>query len=222
MIWFAPFHGLGEEEPFPRPGVAPGASDDGEPADDDDQSRRSSASTRIDGVRGDAAAVARVAHPLAGLRLHADPRDVEPEHVRERVAHRGTAAKASALNDDRRVDVRDRPAVPHGELVARREQPQRVGVLPLLVGVGKVRAEIAERARTEERVADRVGQHVAVAVSERAAVVVDAHAADDERPPFDQPVRVEAVPDAIAFVHGISARDRPASPPAARGARGGW
>ncbi len=50
MIWFAPFQGLGEQEPFPRPPrLTPGADEPQPPAEDagDDQSRRSRASTRI-------------------------------------------------------------------------------------------------------------------------------------------------------------------------------
>jgi hypothetical protein len=52
VIWYAPFRGLGEEEPFPRP---PGSTHDPDderpggnrPGEEPDQSRRSSASTRI-------------------------------------------------------------------------------------------------------------------------------------------------------------------------------
>jgi hypothetical protein len=50
VIWFAPFQGLGEEEPFPRPPrCTPESTGDSDASEDagEDQSRLSSASTRI-------------------------------------------------------------------------------------------------------------------------------------------------------------------------------
>ena len=88
------------------------------------------------------------------------------------------------------------------QLVARGEQTQRVRVLPLRIAGRKVGAEIALRARAEQSVADRVRQHVGIAVAERALLERDPHAAEDERPAFDQAMDVETMTDAgFRLVH---------------------
>ena len=77
-----------------------------------------------------------------------------------------------------------------------REQLHRIGILPARVGIGKARAEIPERRGAEQRIGERVREHVAVGVAERTALERDANAAEDERAPLDEPMRVEAVTDA--------------------------
>ena len=100
------------------------------------------------------------------------------------------------LGDDRRVEVADRqPAAAHeADDVA--QQRAAVGALPARIGVGEVRAEVAQRERAQQRVADRVQQHVGVASGRQAALVRNVDAAQDQRPAGDQRVHVEAVADA--------------------------
>ena len=65
--------------------------------------------------------------------------------------------------------------------------------------------------RAEQRVDDRVGEHVGVGVAGQAAVVLDAHAAEDQRPPLGEAVRVlaDAGRDAHDAPIGSSRRSRP-------------
>ncbi len=78
----------------------------------------------------------------------------------------------------------------------RAEQVHRIGILPTGVGVGKASAEVAERRRTQQRIGERVREHVAVGVSERTAFERNANAAEDQRASLDEPMRIEAVADA--------------------------
>ena len=99
------------------------------------------------------------------------------------------------LDDDRRIQIDDGEAGVAHRLGALREQPHRIGVLPACVGVGKARAEVPERRGAEQRVGDRMRKHVAVGVAERAALERNANAAEDQRAPLDEAMRVEPVAD---------------------------
>ena len=50
---------------------------------------------------------------------------------------------------------------------------QTVRAFPLRVGVGEVRADVAEARGAEKRVAERVGEHVAIGVADRTFVERD-------------------------------------------------
>lgn len=63
-------------------------------------------------------------------------------------------------------------------------------------------ADVAERRRAEQRVGDRVQQHVRIRVTEQAAFVWNRHAADDEGAPFDELMYVVALSD--SEVHAYS------------------
>ena len=76
------------------------------------------------------------------------------------------------------------------------QQRPAVGALPARIAVGEVPAEVAQRERAEQRVGDRVQQHVGVAVAEQAALERNDDAAQHQRPAGDQRVHVEAVADA--------------------------
>ena len=55
-------------------------------------------------------------------------------------------------------------------------------------------AEIAGAERAQQRAGDRVQQHVAVGVAGQPAVVRDLDAAEAQRPPCGEPMRIEAQP----------------------------
>ena len=57
-------------------------------------------------------------------------------------------------------------------------------------------ADVAQRGGAEHGIDDRVAHHVGIGMPERAVLGRDRHAADDERPPFDQPVQIVAGADA--------------------------
>ena len=65
-----------------------------------------------------------------------------------------------------------------------------------LVGVREMAAEVAERHRPEQRLSDRVRQHVGVGVAAEPSVGLDGDAAQNERPAGDERVEVESQTDA--------------------------
>ena len=77
------------------------------------------------------------------------------------------------------------------------QQVDRVGPGPRRVGVGEVLADVAQPGRAQQRVGDRVGDHVGVAVPGRPALARERHAAEDERTVrvVGEGVHVEALPD---------------------------
>ena len=100
-----------------------------------------------------------------------------------------------ALEHDGGVDV-DHPqplAAHQGRHLA--QQRDRVGAAPALVGVGEVLADVAQPGRPQQRVHDRVREDVGVGVAGQAQLVLDAHAAEDQRAALDQAVGVVAQAD---------------------------
>ena len=81
-------------------------------------------------------------------------RDVRAHHIDIR-------RKFRRLGNHRRIDVPDREAARGHECDDMTQQCAAICILPL-VGRRKMRAEIAERECAENRVADRVKQHVGV------------------------------------------------------------
>src|SRR5204863_5960197 len=100
------------------------------------------------------------------------------------------------------------PAAARRERHHMTEQHAAVGALPLRIGVGKMRAQIAERQRAENRVAHRVQQYVGVRMAVEAAVPGNRDAAEDELAPHDERMHVEPVSDAHAHVPGHGVRMR--------------
>ncbi len=82
-------------------------------------------------------------------------------------------------------------------MLAREPQElQRVGVLPPRIGIGEEGAQVAGGRGPQDGVNDGMGDGVRVGVAEQPLLEGDPLAAEDERPPLDQPVGV--VPDADA------------------------
>ena len=100
------------------------------------------------------------------------------------------------LREDDHVQVDNLPAraVQPGQRL--RQEQLRVGVLPPRVGVGVRVADVAEAGRPQQRVGDGVQHHVGVAVADQAAAVLDADAAQHQRPAFRETVRVVTGADA--------------------------
>src|ERR1035441_10356465 len=74
---------------------------------------------------------------------------------------------------------------------------RRSGVLETRIGVGKVLADVAQSARAEQCVDDGMAENIGIGVALGAAVVLDGHTADDQRPAGHEPVAVisDARPD---------------------------
>ena len=71
---------------------------------------------------------------------------------------------------------------------------------------GKVPADVAGAGGAENRVGRRVAGDVGVGMPERAALGRDRHAAEDQRPPLDEPVQVVAGADASGADGALAAR----------------
>ena len=106
----------------------------------------------------------------------------------------GASFGACAISVASRLPIRH-PAVEAATPRLAQQHPA-VGALPSRIRVGEVRAEVAQRQRAEDRVADRVEQHVGVGMSVEAAIERNRDAAQDEPAPCDERVHVEAVADA--------------------------
>ncbi len=79
------------------------------------------------------------------------------------------------------------------------EQDHAVDVLEFGAGVGKVLADVAERGRSEEGVADGVQQYVGVAVPLEAHGVWNLHSADYQFSAADELVYV----DSHSYAHDV-------------------
>jgi len=85
------------------------------------------------------------------------------------------------LEHDRAVDVGDRPAITGTRATASASSSNAVGTTPPLVRVGEVLADVAESGGAEQRVVTAC-DGVGVAVAGQAALTVEAHATEHERP----------------------------------------
>src|SRR3954452_7507797 len=139
------------------------------------------------------------AHPLAGRGLDVDVAHGQADRLRERLAHRvAMGADLRSLEDQRRVDVHHAQILVGHDAARQPEQVDRVGVAPALVGVGEVQADVAQPGRAEQRVDDRVREHVRVGVAGQAGVMLDAHAPEDQRAARFEAVGVVAEADHVA------------------------
>ena len=103
----------------------------------------------------------------------------------------------------------DRKALRPGEAGDVTQQHSAVGILPARIGIRKMRSDVAQRERAQDRVDDRVEQHIGIGVTVEPALERDGHAAQHEAPPGSERMHVEAVADA----------DRHVMCPALRGSR---
>jgi len=75
------------------------------------------------------------------------------------------------------------------------QQRAAVGALEARVGVGKVLADIAQGQRTEQRIGERMQQHVAVGMGDQPELVGNAHAAQGDEIALAEAVYVVAMAD---------------------------
>jgi len=86
------------------------------------------------------------------------------------------------------------------------EEHQAVRAFPLGIGVGEMRADIAERGGSKQRIANRVGENITIGMTDWTFVEGDDDAADDERTAFGK--TVEIVANAASEAHIIGGRCR--------------
>jgi hypothetical protein len=109
--------------------------------------------------------------------------DVLPHHVHVR-------GDVRRLENHGRIDVPHREQVPGKKIGDMPEKYDAGDPLEARVGVGEVRADIAERGGAQECVRHRVQEHVRVGMTLKSFRVRDVHAAEHELPPGGQPVHV--------------------------------
>ena len=97
------------------------------------------------------------------------------------------------------------------------EQIDARRALPLRIGVGKMPADVAGPRGAENRVGDGVAHGVGVRMSGEAALERNGDAAENQRPPLDQPVQVVANARSAGPAPGLRRRpDRATARPIAR------
>src|SRR6266567_6306206 len=89
------------------------------------------------------------------------------------------------------------------------QKEQAVCALPLRIRIRKMRADISQARRAQQRVAERVRQHVAVRMPDGTFVKRQLDASDDKLASFRQPVQV--VTDARPHSLRLSPRISPAA-----------
>ena len=111
------------------------------------------------------------------------------------------------LRDHGAVDVADLPARRAHAARGLGQQHDGIGAAELRIGVGKVPADVAEPGRAEQRIGDRMQQHVGIRMAEQAGAVRHLDAAQDQLAARHQLVNVPALADAdIESGHGCATR----------------
>ena len=99
------------------------------------------------------------------------------------------------------VDIHDFKACLLDFLAHLAQQLQAVGALEGRVGIREVRADIAEARGTQQGIANRMQQHVGIAMAQEALLVRDIHPTDNALAAFHQFVNVKTNTRAINLIH---------------------
>ena len=161
---------------------------------------------------GDAFAASGEAEFFGGGRLDVDAVDGDAEVVGDVCRHpRDVRRHLRRLRDDGGIDVADAPAALLQLLGDAAQQDAAVDAGKRRVGVREMAADVAQPRRAQQRVADRVQQHVGVGMAGEPALVGNVDAADDELAIFGKSVHVEAVADP-EVIHSASPESGPPTP----------
>src|ERR1700751_3662442 len=101
-------------------------------------------------------------------------------------------AELGFFGDDDSVHVLDSQMLFIEKFARVFEERQAVRAFPLGIGVGEMRADIAERGGSKQRVANRVGENITIGMTDRTFVEGDDDAADDERTAMGKTVEIVA------------------------------
>ena len=100
------------------------------------------------------------------------------------------------LADQDDVRVLELESEPADTLGGEPKQVERGGAAPARIAGREHRADVVEPRCAQDRVDERVREHVAVGVAGKAPRRLDRHASEDERDPVRKGVRVDADADA--------------------------
>ncbi len=97
------------------------------------------------------------------------------------------------LGDNGGVDVADLPALGLHDADHMAQQNAAVGALELRIGVGEVFADVTQRSRAKQGIAQGVQQHVAIGMGQEAVFVGDTHPAQGNEITVAETVHIVAV-----------------------------
>src|SRR5262245_49560972 len=141
-------------------------------------------------------AAAREAEPVGRRRPDSDAVDVDSHRSGQPTAHRDPhLGDPRALADQDAVRVHELEAAHPDDLVAPLEQPDRRGVEPLRVRRREELADVPLAGRAEDRVDQRVCDHIAVRMPGKPGLTREVDAGQHERDPVLEAVRVDSEPD---------------------------
>ena len=132
---------------------------------------------------------ADVVHPLVRFTLYAYTIDAVlftwKKYSGETLSDRSVVRrKFWSFADNSCVDVPDAPTGIADLGDYRFKKFRRIGTAPLFVGIGKVRADIAESRRAEKRVYYRMDENIRVGMALQALIVRYLNTAEEELSPF--------------------------------------
>ena len=140
--------------------------------------------------------------------FYLDLRGRKPQVCRDVFHHRGNVRRDfRRLTNHRRIHIHRFPTRrAHARIrFAQQHAAVRTGVRR--VGVGKQTANVAQGSSAQQRIGERVQQHVGIRMPKQAAFKRNAHAADDARSPRHQRVHVKPLTNPErTLAHGINPR----------------
>src|SRR5450759_2881501 len=132
-------------------------------------------------LRGDTFAAPGQAQLLGGGRFHVDGTFLHAQiggdvrlHLKDMRCH------LRCLGDDGRIDVADAIALLAHQMQRLAQQDAAVDVLVFRFGIGEMPADVAQCRGTQQRIADRMQQHVRVGMAEQTFFMGYFHPADDQ------------------------------------------
>ncbi|KAG0191785.1 hypothetical protein DFQ28_010996 [Apophysomyces sp. BC1034] len=149
-----------------------------------------------DRLRFDRLTAAKIAELFIGFGLDVDSIVMQPEVSCDVPAHcRDMLAELGLLRDHRTVDVDD--AVAGGRYAPRgfAQQHAAVGAGKMRVSIREVTPDVAECRRAKQRIGDCVQQRIGVRMAKQTPLVGHCHAAEHQRPPWNELMHVVALAD---------------------------
>ena len=157
---------------------------------------------RGDNVTGDRFAAADRIHAFVGLGLEVNFLCWYAQRFGQDFPHSWKMrSQLRALENHYSVDVLDRKMLFVEKLARVFEENQAVGALPLWIVVWKMRANVTQPGSAKQRIAKRMGEHVAIGMPDGSFVKRDFDSTDDEFSALSEPMKVIAnsASDAHAF-----------------------
>ena len=160
-------------------------------------------------LRRETLAAARETEAIGRRRTNVDLLSIHAQRSGQPFAHQvPVRSDARALADQDAVRVDELEAGLANLAICVGEKPERVRAAIALVSGRKESPDVGKSCGAEERVGQRMRDHVAVRVADQALRVVERHAAEDERNAVAERVGVDAEPDP-RLAHAPAAAARP-------------